>query len=331
MSFIRNRSSFLLLIGLLFTTPALFLATPALAGDEDPEQVKADFERLREITNQFGNEQIFFSSPQIGAEVAPLFAPAKLERARLAEKYADLLKQRGGDQILQSMLNACDATLERFDKAANDYADNAPARLAKQLDEARSTAKMGIENKSPAFFNPDGGVTSNLKAAQITCDTLVGLRPDTDAANQAVADMAAARVEIAALAEVLNAEILATNRVPDDQYQGADRDALLALVKEYWANSGTGSGPMHVGLNSSQWTRNTRWVWQGTSKSWYKLDASNAQGFVVVKLDDEFARVIHIEIFKNHLEEDRISLSFYDDPKEPAALQRKVKLDRVGR
>lgn len=296
------------------------------------EGYKKDFDRLREITQMFGNEQVFQTQPEKAVELVKLVAPLKEERKRIAEKYADMLKQpTSSAKDMQGTLKWSDEIFNRFETAANDYADNAPAQLAQHLNKVRELATTAVENKRPAYFSPEGGVAQYFGYAQQTCDILAALRPDAEATKKAIADLAAARADVAKIAEGLNDAIVANNQVPADQFRGADREQLLGLLKDFWKSDGTGQEPLVVGINSSEWTRNTRWVWQDVSKEWYKLDSSRAQGFVVIPLDEQHARIIHIDILKNHMKGDRISLGFFDDPKEAVHVTRKVKLDRVKR
>jgi hypothetical protein len=152
------------------------------------------------------------------------------------------------------------------------------------------------------------------------------LPPKDPVAAEMSKALQATRAFAAKQGESLQEAIIDGNRLPDETYAGPDKAALIAMIKEKWAKEGAPGEVMKVGINSTDWLRSQRLEWQGNS--WVKYDSSSLQGFVAVKSGD-FAVVYHLNFIKNHMQNDRVTLSLFDDPKEAPIVQRKVRLKNV--
>jgi hypothetical protein len=290
---------------------------------------QADFKRLKEITQMFGNPQIFNTYPDGAIEIAKQIKPVKAERKRIAEKYADLLKQSTGEaEQMNSVLNYFDEQFGNFEKAANQYASEAPDEIAQAIDENVKTAKEAAAEKKLGFFGPYGGINSTFKQTEVRYNILAALQPDspqTAAARKKIDD---GYVQVKQVRASLDQELLATNRVPDDQYNGPEKQQMLDAVKAKWSESGVAGDVLKCGINSSDWKRDTYWRFDGTD-TFYKTDRSKAQGFVVVKIDNKTATIYYINLTKDHLSNDKIEAFYFDDPKAEADVTRKILLNNV--
>src|SRR5207253_1746357 len=109
------------------------------------------------------------TQPERAIEVVKQIQNVKDERKRIAEKYADLLKQdTGASQQMNSTLKYFDEVFGRFDKAATDYAARAPAEIDRGIGEttkinttaptkrssSNSSRKSGPPTTSPATSSP---------------------------------------------------------------------------------------------------------------------------------------------------------------------------------
>lgn len=293
-------------------------------------EYKADFDRLKEINQMYGNPDMIQTRPAETIEILKQLPNVKAERARIAEKYADLMNQPTTEaKDMKSVLAYFDEVFGRFNQAATRYADAAPAEINAALDRVLELAKTGVENKRPAYFGPEGGVQQALNDAQTKVDVFNAIRPGDSQAQAAAERLTSVRAEAAQIGKQLEADILANNRVPAEQYNGPDKAQLIELMKAKWAAEGTGKEVLAIGMNSLGWKRDTRWEWNNSG--WYKIDKSKTQGFVVAKLDDKTAGVWYFNFVKDHLAEDRIVVNFFQDISEGPGLIHTVLLENVSK
>ena len=137
----------------------------------------------------------------------------------------------------------------------------------------------------------------------------------------------AANEQIKQMKASLNDAIIASNAPPEENYNGPDKDGMVALVKSKWAQSGVKGDVLKTGINSTAWKRDTRWQW--LNAAWYKTDVSKAQGFIVVKSDDKIASIYYINLSKDHTTQDKVAASYFDDLKAEPDVSRKVLLTNV--
>ncbi len=114
---------------------------------------------------------------------------------------------------------------------------------------------------------------------------------------------------------------------PAEQCNGADKEELIALVKAKWAEASVDAEVLKMGINSTDWRRDTRWEY--ASKTWSKVDQSRIQGFVIVKAGDDMAVVHYINLVKDHMAGDKITAWNLDDPKAEPDVSQKLLLKNV--
>jgi hypothetical protein len=290
---------------------------------------QADFDRLREITQTYGDPQLIQRRPEAAIEVIKQMAAVKAERQRIAEKYADLLKQNTNhSEQMQGTLRYFDDTFRQFEQATQDYASRAPAEIDGNVAQAIQMGKDASANQNPAFFGPQGGVTEQLGYAQARLDVFTAIAPDTPQVKQSAEKLAAARVEVDQMQAALLEQIVQNNQPPAEPYSGPDKDQLVEIIKTKWTESGVTAEVLKIGINSQNWQRDVYWEWDGTD-TWNKTDKSRIQGFVIVRLNDTLAATYHVNLVKDHLSSDRIDAYFFDDPKSEPIVLRKFPLDKL--
>jgi hypothetical protein len=291
---------------------------------------KAAFDRLREINAMYADSQLF-QRPDRAVMVVTMLPAAKEERARIAQKYADLMNQpTPAARDMKGVLAYFDQVLAEHEQRATAYASESGPFIKQCLTKAREMADDAVKNRKPAFFGPEGGIAQQLKWADSRLNVLTALRPQAAETRELANALKVTREQTAMLGQGLNDAIVDANRVPDDRYRGADRDALVQLVSDTWKADGLGGEPLAVGINSTGWDRDTRWEWSSTSTEWYKVDVSRIQGYVVVKRDDQTAVLHYVNIVKNHMKQDRLTAGFLETPAVAnTQVQRQIKLSNV--
>jgi hypothetical protein len=291
---------------------------------------KADFDRLREINQMFGEPQILNTHPEKAIEIIKLISAVKAERARIAEKYAALLQQETGEsRDMKGVLSYFDQQFGSFDKYCQQFAAEAPAGIRKDIADGIQMGESAVADKNPAYFGPDGGVNQRLSWAQTKLDILTAYAPDSAEAGACKNDLATARDKVKQMSASLQDNIIANNRVPEQTYSEPDLNAMIEMVGAKWGEANLPNAVLKTGINSRGWTRDTRWSWNSISKAWEKYDKSKLQGFVVVKRDDTHAVVHYVNFFKDHLSNDRITAYWFDDPKDEPSITHIMLLSNV--
>ena len=290
-------------------------------------EYKVDFDRLDEINRLFADPQVFRSHPQRAVATAKLIAPVAEERKRLAAKYADLMQQPTLEaKRMREVVAYFDQVYGAFSKAADAYAAAAPGEIDKNLADALRMADEAVAEKKHPFFGEQGGIKQALDEAQTRYEVLAAIAPDGPAAAKAAKQIEEMRAKVRTAAAGLNEAILGANRPPEEQYRGADLDALRAIVKEKWTKEGTGGQVQRLGISTAQWARDTRWEWNRSARAWEKVDKSRVQGFLVIvpKPGDAEAVVHYVNLVKDHLANDAIGAYFLYGPKEAPEVTRRV-------
>ena len=287
------------------------------------DEFKADFKRLQEINRLYQDTGLLVREPERDLETIKQLPAVREEPKRFAAKYAALLNQATPEaKDMKSSLAYFDEVMAKFDTRAAEWKANVGPRIEEFLNEATASAAQASAEKRPMWFSPTSDIASSIRQAQALNDLWAAFAPNAPDVKASQAKVEDARKAVATAAKTLEADILAANKVPDERFSGPDKEELIAKMKEMWAKDGLKGDVLAAGMNSSGWQRETRWKWSGSA--WYLVDYSWTQGFIVRKLDDTTAAVYHVNFSKDHLKEDRISLSLFDDLNEDPSIQRKI-------
>jgi hypothetical protein len=215
--------------------------------------------------------------------------------------------------------------IEQFDKAAREY--SSLKMIQADLDHMLKMAKQAVEYQAPAYFLPENDISLRTEAAKVRMKYLEAFSPGSGELKSASEKMAATIKEVAEIQKSLSAKILEQNSLPPDAYQQADREALIKLIQAKWEQSGNKSKILKVGIVGADWNRNVSWELQ--NRSLYKVDRSRIQGYVIVAHDAKLAVRHSINLTKDHIDKDKISLSFLNDPKAQPELVNQILLSKV--
>lgn len=302
----------------------------AVVKQGDAPEYKVAFDRLREISGQYANADVFRNLTVEQAEVAKQLGAAKAERQRIAAKYDAMLKQPTSQaQQMNGVLAHSDEMLTAYEKALAGYLATAPAAMEAEADEVMALAKEGVANKKTGYFGEYGGVTGNMRRAEKNLNALATLAPDAEPTKRAAEKVRATRAAIEQLAATFAQGVIASNRLPDDSFSGADREALLKLLTDKWAKEGNGAAILKVGVIGPQWNRQTKWEWHDAASAWEKVDKSRTQGYLVAKLNDTQAAVWPVNFVKDHLSSDSIGAYFLYDVNADPGVNSRVLLTNV--
>lgn len=201
--------------------------------------------------------------------------------------------------------------IDQFEVSARDF--GSPAMIRADLDHILKMAKQAVEFQAPAYFRPENDIGIRTEKVKTRLRYLEALALDSAELKAAQEQLVATTKQVSEIQKSLSAMILSQNNLPQDGYQRADRETLLKLIRDKWVQTGSKSQVLKVGLVSEDWTRSSAWEIQ--NRTLYKVDRSRIQGYIVVALNDKIAVRHSLNLVKDHVDGDKVSLSFLNDPR----------------
>lgn len=282
--------------------PPLHERLAALTDPANHATLVADTQRLRELGSMYADTQVFHQDRARAATLIREAAAAAAEHERLAKVYATLIQQRTPEgQQLESAGKFFNEKFAAFAAAAKEQQGTLPAQIEADLADARKLAAEAVAERKPAFFT--GGIPQRLGWAEEKLALYAALDPEGGAKLEE--KLAQTRQELKQAQAALKEQIIAANELPPDRYTGGDRAELARLATEAWKKVAPDADVLAIRIPSAAWEREVLWRNQ-TGSTWYKIDRSRLQVQLVVRQDDKLAVVRPIDLWKDHLSEDRI-------------------------
>lgn len=246
------------------------------------------------------------------------FAPAVAEHKQLLSKYGAVIAQQGpAGQQMSAAIREWERVAGNFESAMKQFVAQAPQAIGGHFDRAIKLAEQAVAEKKPAFFG--GGIADQLRFATVKLQVLEAI---TDGQGDTYASLKQRSEEtttkIAEMEAMLSEDIIRGNRLPPDRYNAADREQLLALVRESWLKRNPDDEILQVRLIPAEWKRETRWEWSEGNRAWEKVDRSQLQASVIVRLDDTKALRCVVNLVKNLMENDRVRAYPWEKPEKPS-------------
>jgi len=205
----------------------------------------------------------------------------------------------------------CREKILKFNEALAAYAS--PTAITEDADAILKSAKQSIEYQAPAYFKPDSDIARRTKSMKLRLKVLEKLKPDSNELKQGYDLANKTAVEVRKIQMQLLDGILSQNDLPTDNYTKGDRKELLKMVEETWTKQAPKDKPLRVGLIGDSWVRTEAWEIQ--NRTVYKIDRSRMQGFVVLPNDNKTVVIKHIQLQRDHTNQDKTTAWAISDPK----------------
>jgi transcription antitermination factor NusG len=215
--------------------------------------------------------------------------------------------------------------LDQFEKNARQYGSR--EMIQGNLDHVLKMAKQSVEYQAPAYFSPGNDIHLRTESAKNRIGYLAAFAPDSDELKAIRQALEKTSAEVNKIKQSLVAQIVEQNEVPSDQYQGADKDKLIQLLREQWKRDGTKAKVLACGLVGTDWKRSVTWEVQ--NRTLYKVDRSRLQGYVIVEHDKQTAVRHSINLVKDHIDSDKIESGFLDSPTNPPDVMNQILLSKI--
>lgn len=265
-------------------------------------ELRADLERLSELSRMYVRPEILLTDREQAAAVIKSAQAAIQERDRLVKKYALLVHQQTEDgKRVQGISNAFTKNVLAFADAAKKEQAALPAKIRRDLDEVKQIAAQAVKEQKPLFFT--GGIPQVIGAAEEKIALLEAL--DANAAAQFRAEIAKLQIDLKSKQESLREAIIQANILPADNYTGADRKELEQLAAKIWKKQQPDAEILMIRLPDQNWKREVRWDY--SNGTWYKVDRSKLQAQVIIKYDDRLAVNQPVNLRRDHLSNDNLT------------------------
>ena len=265
---------------------------------------QADLSRVRDLGQRFRNaESLFRERRKAAAEAMELSDASLIEARRIAEVYGRLIQQdtEMGRSIKATVTNFAKER-EAFLLVAATTAKSLPSEIRNDSVEVRRVATEAVDKQAPLWFT--GGIPQQIGWIDDKLELLMVLDPDGCA--EIAAEVKALKADLAAQANSLKALIIRENKLPNDNYGGADRESIIALAKKTWKAEEADFELLAVRIPSDTWDRDTRWSY--SASTWYFNDSSSIQVRLIVadKQNPEQAIDRPVNITKDHTKGDKL-------------------------
>jgi hypothetical protein len=295
-----------------------------VAKNTDPgADFKVDCDRLKELREMLLVGNLQHDRAKV-AEVVKQLPGLKAEHERLRQKYAALLKQNTGEsEQLKRNGQQLDYTVGEFEKKLEQEKIQLPQQFDADLAQIEKLADTAVKENRPAYFK--GGIADNFRYA---ADKLVLYEALDPAGAKAAADkLAAAKEKVKQQEASLAESIIAGNDLPPDTYTGADKADLVSRATDAIKKQNPAAQVLAVRIPSSQWDHER--MWRNQNREWYLIDRSKLQAQVITKRDAKIAEIHPVNLWKDHVNADKISAFPLFEAKEELSPQSLMLAEKV--
>lgn len=264
--------------------------------------------------------------PDKDLEALELLQPMREHLGDLEKEFAEGI--RSGNQPYRNLTSTIAYVRERlstFETSMKGFAS--VENITQDVEHVRKMLNMAVQNQAPAYFQPGNDISNRQKSIALRLRALEKISPNSPELKQSQKVATTLAIEVQQAQRSLLDSILQLNQLPIDNYRKTDREELVKLVKETWLKSQPNEKPIQVGLIGSDWTRTKKWEIQ--NRALYEVDRSRIQGFVVVAHDEKTVACRHIQINRDHTNNEKTAawnLSDVQAPPTPMELILKSKM-----
>ena len=281
-------------------------------------EFQSDLKRLSELGSAYSNpDYLFREARERAAEAFGQADAARSECVRIAQAYARLMEQQTDQgKRIEGAGNGFLQRYEAFMAAAEAQKGSLPAEIRADLAEADRMANDAVSNQKPLWFT--GGIPQRMEWVE---DKLALYRVlDPSGAPAVSSEVDTLKASLSSRAESLRELIIRENKLPEDRFAGADRDAAIAIARDAWNIQEPGFELLAVRIPAEAWSRETKWTY--SNGTWYFSDRSSLQVRLIVadKTNPELAIDRPVNVRKDHQKGDTligVPMRSFDETLEP--------------
>ena len=220
--------------------------------------------------------------------------------------YAPGYKQAGA---MKRNLRNAGQWIDKFSKAKAEFIAEAGPRIEGLMTKAQEMVDQAVKEKRPEWFT-GGGIQNTLTQASGQLDSLAAIKGKDDPQVKELRGKFSQLSDKVKKAEgSLKESILAATKMPANAYSGGDKEQIISLAVKEWNKKHSDKALLAKGISMPNWERRTEWRYKSGGGTRYKVDRSYLQVWVITKTSDTIATQYFIELSKNHMQGDKITLN----------------------
>jgi len=220
--------------------------------------------------------------------------------------YAPGYKQAG---VMKRNLRNAGQWIDKFSKAKADFIAEAGPRIEGLMTKAQEMVDKAVREKRPEWFT-GGGIQNTMTQAAGQLDSLAAIKgKDDPQVKKLRAKYDRLSDQVKKAEGSLKESILAATKMPDNAYAGGDKKQIISLAVKEWNKKHPDKALLAKGISMPNWERRTEWRYKSGGGTRYKVDRSYLQVWVITKTNDTIATQYFIELSKNHMQGDKITLN----------------------
>ena len=220
--------------------------------------------------------------------------------------YAPGYKQAG---VTKRNLRNAGQWLDKFSKAKAEFIAEAGPRIEGLMAKAQEMVDKAVREKRPEWFT-GGGIQNTMAQAAGQLDSLAAIKgKDDPQVKELRGKYSRLSDQVKKAEDSLKESILAATKMPSNAYSGGDKQQIISLAVKEWNNKHPDKALLAKGVSMPNWERRTEWRYKSGGGARYKVDRSYLQVWVITKTNDTIATQYFIELSKNHMQGDEITLN----------------------
>jgi len=220
--------------------------------------------------------------------------------------YAPGYKQAG---VTKRNLRNAGQWIDKFSKAKAEFIAEAGPRIEGLMTKAQEMVDKAVREKRPEWFT-GGGIQNTMAQAGGQLDSFASIKGKDDPQVKELRGKYSRLSDQVKKAEgSLKESILAATKMPANAYSGGDKQQIISLAVKEWNKKHPDKALLGKGISMPNWERRTEWRYKSGGGSRYKVDRSYLQVWVITKTSDTIATQYFIELSKNHMQGDKITLN----------------------
>lgn len=197
----------------------------------------------------------------------------------------------------------------KFAKAKQEFVAEAGPGIEKLMRKAHGMVTKAVREKRPQWFT-GGGIQNTMTQISGQLDSLTAIKGKNDSQVRTLkAKFAKLNSQVKKAEGDLRESILEATKMPADVYSGSDKNKIINLAVSEWNKKHPNKAVLARGISMPNWERRTEWRYHSVNGTHYKVDRSYLQVWVIVKTSDWLATQYFIELSKNHMQGDKITLN----------------------